>query len=534
MIIFNGVGANSGIAMGEPYFITKKQIEISSATTENTQAEWDKFVNAKKIANIALTALFERTKLEIGESEAMIIDVQKMMLDDGDFNDYVTDLIFEKKHTALFSIQEARKYFSEFFLSLPDPYMQARATDICDMCYRLTQNVLGNAIEIDLQKPSVVIAKDLTPSETLQMDKSKILAFVMEEGSVTSHTVILARTMAIPCIVQCDFDADKMDSEIIVDGETGFVYINADSDTRTHLLNKQKEQAEHKIFLQTMFGKPTVTKSGNKIEILANIGSPDDLEYALANDAEGIGLFRSEFLYLGRDSFPSEEEQFEAYRKVAEGMAKPVTIRTLDIGADKQVDYFNLGKEENPALGLRGIRICIERQEIFVTQLRAIYRASGFGDVSIMFPMITSVWEVKHCKKIASIVQKELKDEGHKLGEVKLGIMIETPSAVMLADELAKEVDFFSVGTNDLTQYTLAIDRQNNKLERFYSPKHPSVLKMLEMIAKAAKDNKITASICGELAADLSVTEFLLTAGFKKLSVSPSFVLKLRAKIREM
>lgn len=537
MTVFQGKGVCAGISIGEVFLIKNKEEETEPKNNLTPNEEWERFLSAKNETEKSLNILIEKARKELGEDEAMIIDVQKMVLSDEDFIEFVENLIKNQNQNAHHAIVQAGKHFAEFFASLDDPYMQARATDVKDVANRLAQYALGKEVEINLTKPSIIVSEDLTPSETLQMDKEKILAFVIQKGSESSHTAILAGIMNIPCIVQCNITMDDAltNKEIIVDGETGLVYLEPPAKTKTELLAKKETQEEDKKALEGVRGLPTITKGGKKISLMANIGSPDDLPFVLKNDSEGVGLFRSEFLYLGRNSFPSEEEQFVAYKKVAEGMAgKQVIIRTLDIGADKQVDYFKLDKEENPALGLRGVRICIEREDIFRTQLRAIYRASAFGNIGIMFPMITSLWEVKHCKEVSAKTQQELTKEGLNTGRVLIGIMIETPAAVMVADELAREVDFFSVGTNDLTQYTLAIDRQNSKLDKFLDTHHPSVIKMLEMIANAANKNGISAGICGELASDTTMTETLIKQGFDKLSVSPSHTLLIRAMVRKM
>lgn len=538
MTIYQGKGINPGVAFGNIFLLKKQNTEsITQFASQSAAAEWQHFLAMKNTADAQLNTLYQQTKDTLGEDEAMIIDVQRMMLEDADFIEFIEHLVINEKNTAAYATNAAGKHFSDFFASLDDLYMNARSTDVTDVANRLTGLLLGNDQGIHIPHPSIIAAEDLTPSETLQMDKSKILAFVIQKGADNSHTAILARIMNIPCIIRCDIVLDETLAgvEAAVDGESGKFIITPNEETRNQLNKKHVNHIMQQESLEKMRGLPTITKCGKRIRIYANIGSPDDLTHVLNNDAEGIGLFRSEFLYLSRDNFPTEEEQFHAYRTVAEGMnGKEVIIRTLDIGADKQVDYFKLDEEENPALGLRGIRIYIERPDIFATQLRAIYRASAFGNIAIMFPMIASVWEVQHCKAFAATVQEELAQEGIQTGTIKLGIMIETPAAVMLADALAKEADFFSVGTNDLTQYTLAIDRQNNKLDRFYDPRHPAIIKMLETIAHAATANGISAGICGELAADFTVTESLVKQGFDKLSVSPSFTLGLREKIRSV
>jgi len=537
MTVYKGKGISPGIAVGPVFLLKKADVPIEKAFAKNTGHEWARFLTAKQETDSQLSTLFQKAKGEIGEGEAMIVDVQRMMLEDGDFIEFVENLIKNEKYTAHYAVIQAGKHFSDFFSALEDPYMSARATDIGDVSHRLAQRLLGRDMGICLKEPSVVLAEDLAPSETLQMDKSKVLAFVIQRGSGNSHTAILARIMNIPCVVQCDVALDEaiVGKEMAVDGEMGLCYLEPCKATTTQLQQKQEKLLLRKGLLANMRGLATITKSGKRIGLFSNIGSSDDLVHVLENDAEGIGLFRSEFLYLGRSSFPSEEEQFDAYRKVVEGMeGKHVIIRTLDIGADKQLEHFKLDAEENPALGLRGIRICIQRPDIFKTQLRAIYRASAFGDIGVMFPMISSLWEVKHCKEFISKVLAELKSEGIIPGNVKIGIMIETPAAAMIACEFAREVDFFSVGTNDLTQYVLAVDRQNSRLESFFDPHHPGVMKMLEMVARAACSAGISVGICGELAADLSITEALVNMGFDKLSVSPGHILGLREAIRNI
>lgn len=537
MKVYNGKGVYSGIAFGSVFLFKKAAADIDTTPAADPDAQWKLYLDAKQEADTQLETLMLKTKNEIGEAEADIIDVQRMMLDDGDFNEAVEDLIRNEKAQAAYAVHRTGKQFQDFFASLDDAYMKARATDVADLSQRLVGILLGQRHSLVLTKPSVVVADDLTPSETLQMDKNKIRAFVTRRGSTNSHTAILARILNIPSVVQADIPLDDAinNAPMAVDGHTGRIYLNPDDETIATLTRRQAEDSAIKEKLDAMRSLPSITKDGRKVKLFANIGSVEDMEAALAGDAEGIGLFRSEFLYLGRSDYPSEEEQFIAYRKVAEGMGqKQVVIRTLDIGADKKVDYFQLPQEENPALGFRAIRICFERPHIFKTQLRAIYRASAFGNVAIMFPMITSLWEVLRCKEIAAEVRLELADAGIPFGKVELGVMIETPAAVMIADTLAAEVDFFSVGTNDLTQYTLAADRQNEKVEAYVDPHHPAVLKMLEIIAASAKKAGIWAGICGELAADMTLTEQFLTMGFDELSVSPSFILALRSTVREL
>lgn len=537
MRVFTGKSVFSGIAFGSVFLLQRPEGEMDTGRAADPAAEWQRFEAAKKDADVQLGALYEKTKAELSEQEADIIDVQRMMLDDGDFNDAVQGFINDDGNKAAWAVQRAGQHFAEFFASLDDEYMKGRATDVRDLATRLVGILMGQRTSLVMTKPSIVVADDLTPSETLQMDKSKIRAFVTRRGSTSSHTAILARILNIPSVVQADIPltADINGMPAAVDGHKGVVYLDPDDATIDELNARHIEDEKRHQLQNAVRGLPTITKDGQRVKLFANIGSVEDMEAALAGDAEGVGLFRSEFLYLGRSDYPSEEVQFEAYRKVAEGMGgREVIIRTCDIGADKKVDYFQLAEEENPALGYRAIRICFDRPDMFKAQLRAIYRASAFGSVAIMFPMITSLWEVRRCKQFAAEARLELEEKGVAIGNVPLGIMIETPAAVMVADTLAKEVDFFSVGTNDLTQYTLAVDRQNEKLDPFLDTRHPAVLKMLEMVAKSAHDNGIWAGICGELAADPALTETFLEMGFDELSMSPVFILELRGRIREM
>lgn len=538
MKVFNGKSVCTGIAFGTVFLLQRPDSEIDETPTSDPAAEWQRYQDAKKEADAQLAALYEKTKAEVGQAEADIIDVQRMMLDDGDYNDAIDGFLSGEHNRAAFAVARAGKQFSEFFAAMDDEYMRGRATDVRDLSSRIVGILMGQRTQLTLTKPSVVVADDITPSETLQMDKSKIRAFVTRRGSTSSHTAILARILSIPSIVQADIPLtpDINGLPAAVDGHRGAVYLDPDDATIQELNELQKQDDARHELQNAVRGLPTITKDGQRVKLFANIGSVEDMQAALAGDAEGIGLFRSEFLYLGRSTYPTEDEQFAAYRAVAEGMAgRQVVIRTMDIGADKKVDYFNLAEEENPALGFRAIRICFDRPEMFKTQLRAIYRASAFGSIAIMFPMITSLWEVRRCKEFAAEVRLELEEKGLPVGKrVELGIMIETPAAVMVADTLAKEVDFFSVGTNDLTQYTLAIDRQNEKLEQFLDIRHPAVLRMLAMVAKSAHDNGIWAGICGELAADPQLTETFLQMGFDELSMSPGCILEMRGRIREM
>lgn len=537
MKVFRGKGVFPGIAFGEVYLLLNRKAAVSDAPAEDAAAEWERYLSAKKRAADELTALYEKTKAEAGEEAAEIVDVQRLMLEDGDFNESVENMIKQSRHNALYAVSQAGKQFSEIFASMDDAYMKARANDVRDVSLRIENVLLGTSSAYKFDRPVIVVADDLTPSETLQLDKSKVRAFVIRQGSASSHTAILARIMNIPCIVQAELTLESSMSgkEMAVDGERGLCWLEPDEQIRSELTAKQKDERERREQLNAMRGLPTVTGGGRKIMLYANIGEAADLPAVLENDSEGIGLFRSEFLYLGRGDYPSEEELFSAYRSAAEGMnGKRVIIRTLDIGADKKADYFKLDDEENPALGLRGIRVCLERPELFKTQLRAIYRAAAYGNIAMMFPMIVSLWEVRLCKKLAEEAREGLVSEGIEVGEVELGVMMETPASVMEADSLAAEVDFFSVGTNDLTQYTLAVDRQNNKLDRFFDPHHPAVLEMLRIIAKAAVDKGIWAGVCGELAADPAMTKTLLDMGYSELSVSPAYTLELRKRIREM
>jgi phosphotransferase system enzyme I (PtsI) len=460
-----------------------------------------------------------------------------MMLQDDDFLEDVHTLIREHSARAAYAVEQVGKQFYDQFAALDDPYMQARAPDIADLSRRLVSVLTGSDTAFALTVPSVVVAEDLTPSDTLSLDKTLIRAFVTRKGSTNSHTAILARILKIPSLVQSDIIVDKKfdGRPAAVDGHAGHVYINPDEATEQRLRKQEDADKAEEKSLEKLRGLPTVTKSGKKIELAANIGSVEDLKAVVANDAEGIGLFRSEFLYIGRSSYPTEEEQFTAYKLAAEALnGKRVIIRTLDIGADKQAAYFGLPEEENPALGYRAIRICLDRTDMFKTQLRALYRAAAFGKIAVMFPMITSVWELKRCKELAAEAKAELEKEGKKTGTIELGIMVETPAAAVCAEDLAKEAEFFSVGTNDLTQYTLAIDRQNAGLEKYLDVHHPALLKLLANIAKSARDAGIWAGICGELASDPEMTAKFIEMGYHELSVSPPFILSLRKRIRDM
>ena len=537
MTTYRGKSVVSGIAFGCVHVLKSEEGKPEHTKAVTPGEQWECFQKAKEEADAQLELLFEKTKEELGEEHAMIIDVQRLMLEDDDFLDAVKTGIFDEKLSALAAISNAGKQFSEYFASLDDEYMQARATDVLDISGRISDILLGKTRNFELEKMSVIVADDLTPSETLQLDREKIAAFVICKGGVTSHTAILAHTMNIPCLIQTDIVIDDRlnGKEAIVDGIDGVCYIDPDDKITGALKEKYNELMVSNAQLDEVKNLRSVTKSGKEILVCANIGSPGDVKSVLENGADGIGLFRSEFLYLGRNDFPTEDELFEVYRSVVAAMdKKPVIIRTLDIGADKKVDYFGLEMEENPALGLRGIRICIERPEIFKTQLRAIYRASAFGNVLIMFPMIASKWEVQFCIDKCESVKTELKNEKLDFGDVRLGVMIETPAAAMISDELAKLLSFFSVGTNDLTQYTLAIDRQNNKLERFYDSYHPAVLELMRLVAENAAKNGIWAGICGEMGADTALADEFIKMGYTELSVSPYRISEVRKKVRDL
>ncbi|MDR2049506.1 MAG: phosphoenolpyruvate--protein phosphotransferase [Treponema sp.] len=534
---FSGKTVFPGIAFGNIFVFVKTALSVDAGPADDPDAEWKAFQDAIRTADSQLETLFEKTKREVGEDEAMIVDVQRIMLQDGDFLDAVHGIIRDESKKAAYAVDKTGRQFYEMFAALDDPYMKARAPDIADISGRLTAILLGAKTNVTLTEASVIVADDLSPSDTLGLDKSLIRAFVTRGGSTNSHTAILARILKIPSLVQSNVPVDPElgGKYAAVDGHEGKLYVEPDEQTIGKLNEKLRQDKEEEASLEEMRGLPTVTRDGRKIELAANIGGVDDIDAVLAGDAEGIGLFRSEFLFLGRNDAPGEEEQFKAYRKVAEAMGgRRVIIRTLDIGADKQADYLNLDREENPALGLRAIRLCFQRPEIFKTQLRAIYRASAFGKVAVMFPMIASAWELKKCKDYAREAREELAAEGVSFGDVDLGIMVETPAAALCADELAKEAAFFSVGTNDLTQYTLALDRQNAKLEPFLDTHHPGLMRLLEFIAASAKKGGIWAGICGELAADPELTEKFITMGYAELSVSPGFILKMRKRIREM
>ena len=539
MITINGKGVSTGVACGPLYFYRRVSGAVPRMTDANPAVEWARFEAAKSTAIGQLSALYDKALKEAGEEAAILFETHQMMLEDLDYVDAIQDRIENQHMNAEAAVADTGEQFAEMFAAMDDSYMQARAADVKDISNRVVGILMG-AIQggIDSPVPVILAADDLAPSETVQLDKSKILGFVTAGGSGNSHTAILARTMGIPAIIGVGNQLKEAyeGKEVFVDGQTGEVVIDADEVTRERLSKKQSKERALKELLDQLKGKPNETMDGKNIMVYCNIGNPGDMDAVLANDGSGIGLFRSEFLYLQGNDYPTEEEQFQAYKTVAERMGgKRVIIRTLDIGADKQADYFGLAHEENPAMGLRAIRICLTRPEVFKTQLRALYRASAYGKVAIMFPMITSVWEVQEIKRICKNVREELAEEGVPMADyVELGIMIETPSAVMMSDRLAKEVDFFSVGTNDLTQYTLAVDRQGNNLDRFYDSHHPAILRMLKMAADNAHAAGIWIGICGEVGADTSLTETFLAIGIDELSVSPASVLPLRNAIRSL
>jgi phosphotransferase system enzyme I (PtsI) len=537
MNIFKGRCVFSGIAFGKAVPIIKRDFSPDESLGEDPEAEWRAFEEAKLKADAELEDLFEKTREEIGEEEAQIVDIQRMLLEDSDFTGFVENLIREEKRRASWAVNYTGNHFSGIFAALDDPYMKARAPDILDVSRRVVSILTGKKENLSLTEPSVVLADDLSPSQTLQLDKTLVRAFVTRRGSLSSHTAILARTLRIPALVLTDFPLDEnlAGRDAAVDSKSGVFYLEPDRETRKLLEEKLSSERKEAALLDAVRGFPAATKSGKSIQLFANIGNVADAEIASAEDAEGIGLFRSEFLYLGRESLPGEDEQFEAYREVAEIMGRRrIIIRTLDIGADKKAPYLNLEDEENPALGLRGIRLCLEKPEIFKTQLRAIYRASAYGNISVMFPMISSVWEIRRCRELALEARLALESDGITVENVPLGVMIETPAAAILAGDLAKEAEFFSVGTNDLTQYVLAADRQNSKLEVYADPRHPALLTLLTHIARSAIDAGIEAGICGELASYPELTGRFIEMGFTELSVSPAYILPLRKHIREM
>ena len=538
MISIQGKGVSAGVAMGPLYYYQRAKSVIRRIKVVDAAAEWSRFKAAQKKAIDQLGELYEKALKEAGEEAAFLFETHQMMAEDDDYVEAIQGLIQDEKLNAEAAVTDVAAQFADMFAQMDDTYMQARAADVKDVSGRII-GILTGVVQggIDSPVPVILAADDLAPSETVQLDKSKILAFVTEGGSGSSHTAILARTMGIPAIIGVgdQLKPEYEGRECIVDGATGTVILDADEATRSVMMAKREEQLKRQKLLEQLKGQPNVTRDGQSIKVFCNIGNPEDVPVVLSNDGGGVGLFRSEFLYLNCSDYPSEDYQFEAYKKVLSDMGgKEVVIRTLDIGADKQIDYFQMPREENPALGNRALRICLNRPEIFKTQLRALYRASAFGKLGIMFPMVTSVWEVKEAKKMCEQVKKELTAEGKPFADdVQIGIMIETPAAAVMSDRLAKLVDFFSCGTNDLTQYTLACDRQNNDLGRFFNPHHPAVLRLLKMVCDNAHRNGVWVGICGELGADLELTETFLSIGIDELSVSPRSVLPLRQKIRE-
>lgn len=537
MTEFKGKGVCDGVAFGPVCFLKRVNTDTSRRAVEDAAAEVARFHSAKATAAEQLGALYEKALGEVGEEGAVLFEVHQMMLEDLDYCESIEGMITGESVCAEYAVAQTADTFADMFANMDDDYMKARAADVRDVSRRVI-NVLSGAQEggIDSDVPVILAADDLAPSETVQLDKSKILAFATRMGSANSHTAILARTMGIPAVIGLgDGFTEAFDGKhAVIDGSAGTIYIEPDAGTTEKLELKLKDERARKELLESLKGKENVTIDGQKMLLYANIGSPEDMDAVLANDAGGIGLFRSEFLYLESKDYPSEDVQFSAYRTVAERMGgKRVVIRTLDIGADKQADYFELPHEENPAMGLRAIRICLTRKEIFVTQLRALYRASAYGKIAIMFPMIISVKEVREIKQICAEVREQLRAEGIAFDEnVELGIMIETPAAAVISDLLAQEVDFFSIGTNDLTQYTLAIDRQNESLDMFYDSHHPALLRLIKLTADNAHKHGIWMGICGELGADMSLTETFLAMGIDELSVSPSRILPLREKVR--
>lgn len=532
---WNGKSVLSGIAIGKIRLYTKKQQLVKQIRIENVTKEIARYESARQCAVEELHQLFEKACIEVGEAEAQLFDIHAMMLEDSDYTDTVTDFIKSQHMNAEFAVARTGDYFAKMFSDMDDAYFRERAADIQDITERLISILQGESMALSIgSEPVIVVAKELAPSETIQMDKSKLLGFVTEVGSVNSHTAILARTMNIPALLRVKMKTEWNEKLAIIDGEQGKFIVDPTEEVLEEYRCKQQERIEKEKIFQTFRGKPNTTLSGKQIGLYANIGNVKDLESVMFNEASGIGLFRSEFLYFEKQNYPTEEEQFEAYKLVAETMGeKQVIIRTLDGGADKQADYFHLEQEENPAMGFRGIRISLERSEIFKTQLRAIYRASRYGTIAIMYPMIHSITEVRKIKEIVAEVQQQLVDEGIAFHEIKQGIMIETPAAAIISDILAKEVDFFSIGTNDLTQYTLAIDRQNSKLEQLYDTHHEAVLRLIQLVIENGHNAGIPVGLCGEMAADETMTSRLIGMGIDSLSVVPSHILPIRKAIRE-
>ena len=538
MEVYQGKSVFGGIAIGRISVHKKDEQQVKRVKIENPDREIARYRQARQTAMEQLRNLYQKALKEVGEANAAIFEIHQMMLEDDDYNESIENIIHMQQVNAEYAVASTGDNFAQMFASMEDDYMRARSADVKDISERVLSVLGGRTAGMAAsEEPVIIVADDLAPSETVQLNKDLVLSFVTVHGSVNSHTAILARTMSIPALIGTDIPlTDAIDGKLgIVDGRNGCIYVDPDEDTLSKMQQLKQEEQEKKELLQTLKGRENITIDGKKIMLYANIGNSKDLAAVLQNDAGGIGLFRSEFLYLERETFPTEEEQFQIYRTVAETMAgKPVIIRTLDIGADKKCDYFEMEpEEENPALGCRAIRICLTRPEIFKTQLRALFRASAFGNISIMYPMIISVEEVHQIKEIVAEVKQELTEQGVAFGEPKQGIMIETPAAVMMSAELAKEVDFFSIGTNDLTQYTLAIDRQNPKLDAFYDPHHPAVLRMIQMVVENAHKAGIWAGICGELGADTSLTRRFLAMGVDELSMSPGSILPVRKIILE-
>lgn len=538
MQYFQGKSVYKGIVMGPVAVLKKNDYQVKRARIEDPEAEVKRVEEAVEVSKKQLGRLYDKAVREVGEASAAIFEVHQMMLEDEDYLESMENMIRTELVNAEYAAAATGDNFAEMFAAMDDEYMKARSADVKDISERLVRNLSGEGDnDLSSMEPSVIVADDLSPSETVQMDKEKILAFVTVHGSTNSHTAILARMMNIPALIGVPMDLNglKTGMTAVVDGFSGQVIFEPEEDVRKETEKRMQEEAEKQKLLEELKGKENVTPDGRKINIYANIGSVGDLGYVMENDAGGIGLFRSEFLYLGRNDFPTEEEQFQAYKQAVQTMAgKKVIIRTLDIGADKQVEYFNLGKEENPALGYRAIRICLKQPEIFKAQLRALFRAAVYGNLSVMYPMITSTEEVEKIYAIVAEVEEELKAQEVQYKIPEQGIMIETPAAVMISDRLAEMVDFFSIGTNDLTQYTLAIDRQNEQLDDFYNPHHEAVLRMIRMVVENAHKCGKWAGICGELGADLTLTEQFVRMGVDELSVAPSMILKLRKVVREM
>lgn len=538
MQYFQGKSVYKGIVMGPVAVLKKNDYQVKRARIEDPEAEVKRVKEAVEVSKKQLGRLYDKAVREVGEASAAIFEVHQMMLEDEDYLESMENMIRIELVNAEYAVAATGDNFAEMFAAMDDEYMKARSADVKDISERLVRNLSGEGDnDLSSMEPSIIVADDLSPSETVQMDKEKILAFVTVHGSTNSHTAILARMMNIPALIGVPMDLNGLKTGMmaVVDGFSGQVIFEPEEDVQKETEKRMQEEAEKQKLLEELKGKENVTPDGRKINIYANIGSVGDLGYVMENDAGGIGLFRSEFLYLGRNDFPTEEEQFQAYKQAVQTMAgKKVIIRTLDIGADKQVEYFNLGKEENPALGYRAIRICLKQPEIFKAQLRALFRAAVYGNLSVMYPMITSTEEVEKIYAIVAEVEEELKAQEVQYKIPEQGIMIETPAAVMISDRLAEMVDFFSIGTNDLTQYTLAIDRQNEQLDDFYNPHHEAVLRMIRMVVENAHKCGKWAGICGELGADLTLTEQFVRMGVDELSVAPSMILKLRKIVREM